>query len=56
MDYAQNGNLASFVESRAQQLDERLLFVFAFQICLGLEFLHMNQIFHRNYLDLPKNI
>lgn len=48
MDYAQNGNLASFQESRPQYIDERLLFVFAFQICLGLEYMHMNKIYHRN--------
>lgn len=47
-EFVQNGNIAQFIHFRAKFLDEKLLFVFFFQMCLGIEYLHKKKIYHRN--------
>jgi serine/threonine protein kinase len=47
MNYYPN-NMKDFLSSRAGPIDEKLIFILAFQMTIGLEYLHNHEILHNN--------
>jgi serine/threonine protein kinase len=40
--------MKDFLSSRAVPIDEKLIFILAFQMIIGLEYLHNHEILHNN--------
>lgn len=47
LEYAENGNLRSFLK-RKKRLSEKEAFIYFIQACLGVDFLHKKNIIHRD--------
>ncbi len=47
LEYAERGSLFSYLK-RKGRLSEQEAFVFFFQTCLGINFLHAHKILHRD--------
>ena len=56
MEYAENGSLFSYIRRKHKfgNLGEKEAFVFFFQTCLGIDYLHKNSIIHRDLK--PENL
>eukprot|EP00931_Biecheleriopsis_adriatica_P078022 TRINITY_DN51497_c0_g1_i1.p1 TRINITY_DN51497_c0_g1~~TRINITY_DN51497_c0_g1_i1.p1 ORF type:complete len:749 (-),score=165.51 TRINITY_DN51497_c0_g1_i1:12-2258(-) len=52
MEFCEKGDLSQLVKSRSKGLDESLVWRFSLQIGLGLRWLHMNRILHRDIKSL----
>ncbi|KAM3135298.1 hypothetical protein pb186bvf_012596 [Paramecium bursaria] len=53
LEYAENGSLFSYIKKRTK-LPENEAFVYFFQTCLGIDYLHKNKIIHRDLK--PENL
>lgn len=53
MEYAKNGNLFQYFKRR-KSLSEDEAFIYFFQTCLGIDFIHKMDIIHRDLK--PENI
>ena len=47
LEYAENGNLFYYLRKK-KQLTEREAFVYYFQTCIGIDYLHKKGILHRD--------
>lgn len=47
MEYAQNGSLAAYLKKK-KKLTEKEAFVYFFQSCIGVDYLHKKNILHRD--------
>ena len=47
LDFADGGNLANLIE-KTHPLDETLILVLFYQVCLAIQYLHDNNIIHRD--------
>ena len=56
MEYAENGSLFFYIRKKMKlnKLTERESFVFFFQTCIGIDYLHKNSIIHRDLK--PENL
>ncbi|CAD8116245.1 unnamed protein product [Paramecium primaurelia] len=53
LEYAQNGSVFNYIKKRSK-LPENEAFVYFFQTCLGIDYLHKNKIIHRDLK--PENL
>ena len=47
MEYAENGMLFTYLKKK-KRLTESEAFIFFFQTCLGIDYLHKNDVMHRD--------
>jgi len=53
LPYCQNGNLFRLIKSK-EEISENLAFIYFFQTCLAVEYLHNNKVIHRDLK--PENL
>ena len=53
LEFAENGNLFNYLKKRTK-LPENEAFVYFFQTCLGIDYLHKKDIIHRDLK--PENL
>jgi len=53
LEYAPNGNLFHYIRKK-KGLPEKEAFVYFFQTCIGIDYLHKNDIIHRDIK--PENL
>lgn len=54
LDFAENGNLYSYLHKRRQNLNADEVFNFFYQTCLAIQYLHQNDVLHRDIK--PENL
>ena len=54
LDYAENGNLYSYIHKLKRPLTEGEVYKFFLQTCLAMEYIHKNNIMHRDIK--PENL
>ena len=54
LDYAEHGNLYSYIHKKKSPLSEREIFKYFYQTCLAIDHMHKNNTMHRDLK--PENL